>query len=104
MSIIINESKCVGCRKCLSVCPGNLIKVNETDKVYMKYPKDCWGCTSCIKECNYGAIALYLGADIGGVGSKLTVKNRKDFMYWEIETSNKEVYTIEVDKTASNKY
>lgn len=104
MSIIIDESKCIGCRKCVSICPGNLIKINEASKAYIKYQKDCWGCSSCIKECNNEAIALYLGADIGGRGSKLTVRNDKDFMYWKIEKSNKEVYIIEVDKTSSNQY
>lgn len=104
MSIIIDEGKCIGCRKCVSICPGNLIKANEAGKAYIKYPKDCWGCTSCIKECNHEAIALYLGADIGGTGSKLTVKSHNDVMCWRIEKSNKEVHIIEVNKTVANKY
>lgn len=29
MSIQIQENKCIGCRKCVEVCPGNLIKINE---------------------------------------------------------------------------
>lgn len=104
MSIIIDERKCVACRKCLSVCPGNLIKSKGSGEAYIKYPKDCWGCTSCIKECNQGAIAFYLGADIGGRGSKLTVENQGDILRWKIEKNNKEVHFIEIDKKEANKY
>jgi len=49
MSISINKDKCVGCRKCANVCPGNLIKMDDENRAFIKYPKDCWGCTSCIK-------------------------------------------------------
>ena len=69
MSIVINKSKCVGCGQCSIVCPGSLIKMGEDRKAYIKYPKDCWGCSSCLKECKFEAIALYLGADMGGMGS-----------------------------------
>ena len=49
MSIRIDQKKCVGCRKCSEVCPGTLI-VMENKKAVMKYPKNCWGCVSCVKE------------------------------------------------------
>ena len=42
MSIIIDKNKCVGCKKCSVVCPGSLIKTDENNKAYIKYPKDCW--------------------------------------------------------------
>ena len=76
MSIRINKNKCVGCKRCLDVCPGSLIKTDATGKAYIKYPKDCWGCTSCLKECKTGAIAFFLGADIGGMGSEMKAKIR----------------------------
>lgn len=104
MSIIIDKNKCTGCRKCVSICPGNLIKSDEQGKAYIKYPKDCWGCTSCIKECKFEAIALYLGADIGGRGSKLTAIDTEDTICWKVEKYNKEIHIIEVNKKDSNKY
>ena len=73
MSIRIDQKKCVGCRKCSEVCPGTLI-VMEDKKAVMKYPKNCWGCVSCVKECKAGAIDFFLGADIGGNGSIMNVK------------------------------
>ena len=76
MSIAINQSKCVGCGRCSQVCPGTLIGMGSDGKACMLYPKDCWGCCSCIKECKVDAIALYLGADMGGMGSKMSVAGR----------------------------
>ena len=70
MSIMIDKAKCKGCGMCTSVCPGSLIYQDSEKKAFIKYPKDCWGCASCIKECHFGAIALYLGADIGGMGRR----------------------------------
>ena len=76
MSIRIDQKKCVGCRKCSEVCPGTLI-VMEDKKAVMKYPKNCWGCVSCVKECKAGAIDFFLGADIGGNGSIMNVMSWK---------------------------
>lgn len=104
MSIAINKDKCVGCKKCLSVCPGSLIKLDKDGKAYIKYPKDCWGCSSCIKECKKCAISFYLGADIGGRGSRLTVETEDDIVHWNIEKSNGAVQTIDVNRKDSNKY
>ena len=72
MSIQINRQKCIGCGQCMQVCPGTLIEKQE-GKAVMRYPKDCWGCASCVKECPVGAIGFFLGADIGGNGSVMTV-------------------------------
>lgn len=104
MSIKISKEKCVGCKKCLSVCPGSLIKLDEEGKAYIKYPKDCWGCSSCIKECKTCAISFYLGADIGGRGSRLTVGQEGEIVHWNIEKSDGRMETIDVNRKDSNKY
>ena len=104
MSIIIDNDKCRACRQCFQVCPGSLIGQKEDGKAYIKYPKDCWGCSSCIKECKFGAIAFYLGADIGGVGSKMTVSKKDDKILWKIVKTSGETQVIEIDQKESNKY
>lgn len=104
MSIRIQKSKCVGCGLCIEVCPGNLIKRDEQGKAYIKHIKDCWGCTSCLKECNVDAISFYLGADIGGKGSTLTVSEKEDIGIWKIEDLDGNVQVIKVNKKESNKY
>ncbi len=104
MSIVIDKNICKSCGRCLSVCPGSLIKKDTENKAFIKYPKDCWGCTSCIKECPFDAISFYLGADIGGMGSKMTVKQRDHYLDWNIEKTDGTVETIVIDKKESNKY
>ena len=104
MSIRIREDRCVGCGKCSMVCPGSLIHMNADGKAFIKYPKDCWGCSSCIKECKFGAIALYLGADIGGMGSKMTVNAEDGKLYWNIEKRDGTTEQVVVNQKESNKY
>ena len=39
MSIVIDKSKCIGCKKCRNVCPGSLIKTDETAKRTSNIPR-----------------------------------------------------------------
>ena len=103
MSIKIDKSLCAGCRKCTEVCPGNLIKIGNDKKAYIKYPDDCWGCSSCVKECKVNAVKFYLGADMGGRGSTLSVKEDGDKLNWIIEKDN-EQKVINVNKKNANAY
>ena len=84
----VNEEKCIGCGACVEVCPGNLIKLKsqlgKKKLAFIKNVRDCWGCTSCIKECPKKAISFFLGADIGGKGSTMTVENSREFSVWKI--------------------
>lgn len=104
MSIAINKSKCIGCGKCRNVCPGTLIKLDGSGKAYIKYPKDCWGCTSCIKECPVYAISFFLGADMGGNGSMVHTEKRDRLLRWVIESPDGKVTNIDIDPKESNKY
>lgn len=104
MSIAINKTNCIGCRKCLTVCPGSLIKMGADQKAYIKYPEDCWGCSSCLKECGQSAISLYLGADIGGMGSRLSTSIEGDIIHWQIVKYDGEIVTIDVNRKDSNQY
>lgn len=104
MSIAIDKVSCRGCGACAKVCPGSLIKQSEDGKAYIKYPRDCWGCCSCIKECAFDAISLYLGADIGGRGSKMTVHSTEEELVWNIAKLDGTREQIIIDKKESNKY
>ena len=103
MSIRIREEKCIGCGRCADVCPGTLIGFREK-KAHMDYPKDCWGCVSCVKECRTGAIEYFLGADIGGNGSTMTVTEDGNILHWKIRKHDSTVKTIDVNRQDSNKY
>ncbi|MBQ4463919.1 MAG: ferredoxin family protein [Eubacterium sp.] len=104
MSVFINTDKCTGCGKCTEVCPGNLIKLSGDKKAYLKHPQDCWGCTSCIKECEFSAIYFFLGADIGGRGSIMEVEKKGYISLWRIRHPDGKTEEICVDSRESNKY
>ncbi len=104
MSIMIDKQKCKGTRTLHRCMSGSLIYQDDDKKAYIKYPKDCWGCASCIKECHFGAIALYLGADIGGMGSLMTVRSTPDTLTWNIEKRDGTSEQILINKKESNKY
>lgn len=104
MSIVINKNKCISCQRCRQVCPGSLISLDDNRKAYIKYPRDCWGCVSCVKECPVNAIDFYLGADMGGRGSRMNVTRKSQYIYWTIVKPSGETKTIEINTQESNKY
>lgn len=104
MSIRIDASKCVGCHQCIDVCPGTLLALDANRKAEMQYPRDCWGCASCVKACHFGAIEFYLGADIGGRGSTLRIETEGQYMHWIVSKENGETNSITVDTKEANKY
>ena len=93
----------MGCKRCVEACPGNLIKIVD-NKAVIKREKDCWGCTSCLKECKVGAIEFFLGADIGGKGSTLSVTEKRDIREWIVIGPDGNKKTITVNTKESNKY
>lgn len=104
MSIQIRKEACVGCRRCVEACPGNLIKTDGQGKAYIRHERDCWGCTSCLKECRAGAIDFFLGADIGGMGSRLSVETKGDFFTWTVTRLDGTSSHIRINRKESNKY
>lgn len=103
MSIAIKNETCVGCGRCTEVCPGNLIKLRD-GKAVIKREKDCWGCTSCLKECRKGAILFFLGADMGGRGSTLSIAEKGAVRMWTVTGPEGNSQTIETNIREANKY
>lgn len=103
MSIRINAEKCKNCGQCINVCPGSLIEQKD-NVAYIRYPKDCWGCASCLKACRFSAIDFFLGADIGGRGSTLHAAYDGDFLRWEIHRYDGENIQIDVNAKNANSY
>ena len=103
MSIRINTEKCIGCGRGTEICPGTLIDLQEK-KAVMRYPKDCWGCASCVKECPTGGIEFFLGADIGGNGSIMNATREGGIWHWSIRKTDGTETTIDVNPKNSNKY
>ena len=103
MSIQIDRTKCVGCGQCAEICPVTLIRMTQK-KAEMRYPMECWGCASCVKECPAHAISLYLGADIGGAGCRMTVNKDGNLLHWIVSRPDVSEETITVDSRNANQY
>ena len=103
MSIAINRAKCVGCKRCIEACPGNLIRYVDK-KAVIKREKDCWGCTSCLKECQTGAITFVLSAYIGRKGATLSGRHHGDIREGTVTAPDQTTKTITINKQESNKY
>jgi adenylylsulfate reductase subunit B len=104
MSIRIDDDRCMGCGSCADICPGGLIELHESRKAEIAVPEDCWGCTACMKECGHGAISYFLGADIGGKGTTMTVRSRGETLEWIFRSPGDREKTIVVDRNKSNGY
>ncbi len=103
MSIRINKDKCVRCKKCTGICPGNLIEFIDGE-IKILYPNYCWGCTACLKACGFQAIELSLTSEQGSNGSTLTLVENKDYVDWKIKKSNGQERSIRTIRKQANKY
>jgi len=102
MSIEISKNLCVGCGRCVRVCPGSLIRLDG--KALIPRPERCWGCASCVKECPVQAISMFLGEDMGGLGGKLAVRKENTRLHWTVRKPDGTCLTLMVDSRSSNKY
>ena len=104
MGAITDKTKCIGCGRCIDVCPGNLIRMDEERKAYLEYEEDCWSCASCIKECPVGAVYLRFPAEFGGVRADMYAKTDKNITEWEIERADGKRIVFITDTNEANKY
>lgn len=59
----VDNEKCMGCKKCLKVCPSGLIFMNKYNKAEVidisEFGWDgCWKCEHCMVVCPVGAISV----------------------------------------------
>ena len=101
--ICIDKKICVGCGKCVEICPGNLLTIKNSCAA-IRDVRDCWGCCACVKICPLNAIAYKLSADLGGTGAKLFANDSPKKLTWQILKTNGEKIFLEVDKRQSNKF
>ncbi|PPR10103.1 MAG: Electron transport complex subunit RsxB [Proteobacteria bacterium] len=55
--VVIDEDKCIGCTKCIQVCPPDCI-IGAVKKMHTVVEKDCTGCELCIEVCPVDCIDI----------------------------------------------
>lgn len=70
----------------------------------MRRPRDCWGCAACVKACPTQAISYFLGADMGGRGTRLTVRNDRSHTVWTFVRPDGTHAQIVVNRGEANRY
>lgn len=104
MGIHIDRSKCISCGRCRDVCPGNLLRTDETGKAGIRKPGDCWSCASCVKECPVSAISLVLGPEMDGRGAMLSVSAEGKTLSWSVTRNGTTIDTLITNAEEANKY
>lgn len=104
MSIIINKSECTGCGQCIEICPGNIIRFDDTKKAYLNNPSDCWHCMACVKECPVNAISLILPPEMEGKGGRLMIKRSGNYTEWTIKKADGQKITLVTNTEEANEY
>lgn len=55
--IEVDKQKCIGCGKCVNICPVSVIKIGEDKRAEIKDKDDrCIVCGGCIESCPEKAI------------------------------------------------
>lgn len=50
---------CIGCRKCINVCPMDVFRFNEDARLsIIAYPENCQGCGMCFYVCLGGSLQI----------------------------------------------
>jgi Fe-S-cluster-containing hydrogenase component 2 len=60
----VDQNRCIGCGKCVRVCAGGILYLNEEKKAEMTEVKTfgwdgCWKCEHCLAVCPKGAIRIF---------------------------------------------
>ena len=104
MSIVIDKSKCIGCKRCRNVCPEVLSRPTKRQSVH-QISQGLLGLHLLHKKNVHAyAISFFLGSDIGGMGSKVHTEKNGDILSWLIEKPHGEVIKIDINQKESNKY
>jgi len=71
----IDQSRCVGCRSCVSACPEAGVLGMIHDKAELVSPANCIGHGACRNACPMGAITLVFGTSERGVDIPQVAEN-----------------------------
>lgn len=85
MSVFVDQKKCLGCGKCIDICPGDLLlREEKTGKVIMRCPEDCWDCMACVKQCPQHALQTKLPYQLANYKATLQPFIYPDKIIWQL--------------------
>ncbi len=60
MPVVIDETKCNGCNKCVTICTTDVLIPNpiKGKPPIIMYPEECWYAGCCVGECPVGALTM----------------------------------------------
>jgi electron transport complex protein RnfB len=64
---VIDENVCIGCRKCLDVCPVDAI-LGARKRMHTVIAQECTGCALCLPPCPVDCIAMVPVAPVPNTG------------------------------------
>jgi adenylylsulfate reductase subunit B len=60
MPPIIDPLLCNGCKKCIELCPEDILSFSEELGIaIVSYPDECWHCGVCMIDCPLKAISRF---------------------------------------------
>lgn len=60
VTLELDPDKCIGCGKCLEVCPHNVFKL-DSGKVQIQSRDNCMECGACVRNCPVQAVSVDAG-------------------------------------------
>ncbi len=63
-----DRSACIGCRRCVEICPRGVWRMDEDKRAILARSEDCTACRACLVQCETGAIQAVRGRTEEGRG------------------------------------
>lgn len=82
MGLKIDKAKCIGCQKCVNICPGDLLYLDENHRCTIRNQADCWDCMACVKKCPVSAIETKLPFSLANFGASLRPELTENVIKW----------------------
>lgn len=60
VTLVLDDSKCIGCEMCLEVCPHRVFKI-ESGRAQIQNRDGCMECGACARNCPASAISVRAG-------------------------------------------